>query len=195
MGQSTDKSAVFNEQKIELVLDDISQLFHSLDPSPFRERDLNESAEDFIVSWAREFSKTSKLELEIHVAKYPPADKGENAVGDAVRNYFTYRASRFEHRNRELLKEGGINLCIGLSFLTICLIMTQYLSGFGEGTMVAILRESLIIGGWVAMWRPMQIFLYDRWPVKQSQKLYQRLAKMSVRLTTDPWPDSIAKDS
>ena len=41
------------ENAIEIRIDDISQLFHTLDPFPFRERDLDKDAEEFIVSWAR----------------------------------------------------------------------------------------------------------------------------------------------
>jgi len=41
------------ENAIEIRIDDISQLFHTLDPFPFRERDLDKDAEEF-VSWARE---------------------------------------------------------------------------------------------------------------------------------------------
>lgn len=42
------------EEVIELRVDEIAQLFHTLDPFPFRERDLDHEAEEFIVSWARE---------------------------------------------------------------------------------------------------------------------------------------------
>jgi hypothetical protein len=40
---------------IELNLRDINQLFNTIDPSPFPDKDLDRSAEDFIVSWAQEF--------------------------------------------------------------------------------------------------------------------------------------------
>ena len=45
-----------------------------------------------------------------------------------------------------------------------------------------LLRESLLIGGWVAMWRPLEIFLYDWWPIRAEAKLYDRLAEMPVRI-------------
>ena len=41
---------------IELRVDNIAQLFHTLDPFPFRERDLDKEAEEFIVGWARELA-------------------------------------------------------------------------------------------------------------------------------------------
>ena len=52
----------------------------------------------------------------------------------------------------------------------------------GEGGLGQILRESLVIGGWVAMWRPMEIFLYDWWPIRAEARLADRLAAMPVRI-------------
>ena len=45
-----------------------------------------------------------------------------------------------------------------------------------------ILRESLLIGGWVAMWRPMEMFLYDWWPIRSEARLFDRLSAMPVRI-------------
>jgi hypothetical protein len=45
-----------------------------------------------------------------------------------------------------------------------------------------LISESLWIGGWVAMWRPMEIFLYDWWPLLRRIRLLRRLAVMEVRL-------------
>ena len=39
---------------IELSVQEVAQLFESLDPYPFREKDLDKDAEEFIVGWARE---------------------------------------------------------------------------------------------------------------------------------------------
>ena len=45
-----------------------------------------------------------------------------------------------------------------------------------------ILRESLLIGGWVAMWRPLEVFLYDWWPIREEARLFDRLSAMPVRI-------------
>ena len=167
---------------IELRLHDINQLFNSLDPSPFREKELDADAEDFIVGWAQELPRDKPLLLIIHLAQTPAAEKNEQAVNVAVRNYFSYRVERAAWKNRQLLREGWKDLGIGLVFLTVCLFLAQLLARYADGTLIAILRESLMIGGWVAMWRPMEIFLYERWPGKRRQKLFARLSQMQVRL-------------
>ena len=166
---------------IELRLRDINQLFHSMDPSPFREKDLDIQAEEFIVDWARELPRHVPLLLTIHLEKSLNSDMHVQTVTESVRNHFRYRADQAARQNEKLLREGWKNLVIGLTFLSLCLFLAQFLGRYGGNTFIAILQESLIIGGWVAMWRPMEIFLYSRWPIQRVQKLYTRLANMEVR--------------
>ncbi len=157
-------------------------MFHSLDPSPFREKDLDDDAEEFIVAWAKELPEKSSLKLIIHLEASLPSHLSASAIQEAIRNYFNYSVEKLILRNKDLVREGFINLIIGLTFLSICLITAQYILLLGQGTMHLIIHESLIIGGWVAMWRPMQIFLYDRWPIKRTQRLYERLGKIDVSI-------------
>jgi hypothetical protein len=44
------------------------------------------------------------------------------------------------------------------------------------------LSESLTIVGWVAMWRPLQIFLYDWWPLQRQIRLYQKLSSAHIQV-------------
>ena len=45
----------------------------------------------------------------------------------------------------------------------------------------ALIENSLVIGAWVALWRPIEIFLYDWWPIRAEARLYDRLSQMEVR--------------
>jgi hypothetical protein len=167
---------------IYLRLNDVNQLFQSLDPSPFREKDLDVQAEEFIVEWARELPRAVPLALTIHLTKQPAMPDAPHAVEEAVRNYFTYRAEQIASQHRELLRQAWKNLGIGLVFLFTCLLTAEFLEVLGDATFATVIRESLIIGGWVAMWRPMEMFLYDRWPLLRRQALYERLSRMAVSL-------------
>jgi hypothetical protein len=51
--------------KIEINLNRFSQLFNSLDPSPFHERDLDRDAEDYIIGSAEEAPRQRPLLLVI----------------------------------------------------------------------------------------------------------------------------------
>jgi len=36
--------------------------------------------------------------------------------------------------------------------------------------------------GWVVLWHPMRIFLYDWWPIRAQAKLFDRLGEMDVQV-------------
>ena len=72
---------------IELMVRNVDALFNSLDPAPFREKDLDAAAEAFIVAWAEEYPIGTALSLRIHVQESPTEDAAP-MVRDAVHNYF-----------------------------------------------------------------------------------------------------------
>ena len=73
---------------------------------------------------------------------------------------------------------------IGLAFAGGC-VMAANAIGDDASALRAVARESLEIGGWVAMWRPLEIFLYAWWPVRRRQLEYARLARMDSRVVCD----------
>jgi hypothetical protein len=167
---------------ISLKLHDLNQLFNSMDPSPFIEKDLDDDAEEFIVSWAQEYPEHTPIRLRIHLEQWPSEDPKE-LVKAAVHNHFAHRAQITDLEFKRLLKQGRTSLLIGLLFLSACLASSQVLLGGDTGTWAEILRESLTIAGWVAMWRPMQIYLYDWWPVRRRWRVFRKLSHMPVEVT------------
>ena len=72
---------------------------------------------------------------------------------------------------------------IGLVVLASAVALGNLFGNLLKGSNVGdILRETLVIGGWVSMWRPLEIFLYDWWPIRNEARLSDRLAAMPVRI-------------
>ena len=172
--------------RIEIKLRDLNQLFNTMDPSPFLEKDLDADAEEFIVNWAREFPLKETVVLTIHVSQDAAPQKPDALIEKAVQNYFRYRAKLSFMELRRLLREGRISLVIGLTFLTLCLASAGLLRGSGEQTIRDVAREGLTIVGWVAMWRPLEIYLYDWWPVLHRSRIFEKLGEMKVEIHRDP---------
>lgn len=167
--------------RIEVRLRELGQLFNSLDPSPFVDRDLDAAAEEFIVSWARESPQHGELELVIHLAGSPPADKAKG-MEEAVRHYFASRAEIKRRELRLMARRGRSSLMIGFLFLAVCFGLSELLKTLLPAGWGGFVETGLQIVGWVAMWRPLEIYLYDLWPVRGEVKLFERLARMKVRL-------------
>lgn len=165
---------------IEIRLTRLQQLFNSLDPSPFHEKDLDADAEDYIVGWVNEFALPHPLKLVIHLPAGEAGLAEAESLQDAIHNYFAYRVAETRRRLRFLLREGRTALFIGLIFLFACMSARQLAVALGPGTISEIMSEGLLILGWVAMWRPLQILLYEWWPIRHHGRVYAKLAEMPV---------------
>jgi len=167
---------------IEVRLRELNQLFDALDPSPFREKDLDGKAEEYIVESVKELPTRAPSALLIHVDQ-PTSLSEQRVAGDAIRVHFARRSSLLRRDLRRLLHRGVISLGIGVAFLAVFFILAQLLGQLmGESGWATLFREGLIIVGWVAMWRPLEIFLYDWWPIVGQRRLYDRLSGMGVRI-------------
>lgn len=170
--------------RIEVHVELIDQLFNSIDPSPFNARDLEPAAEAYIVDSSKDFHRDAPLELVIHLDQPPAAQERLSLVSPAIQTHFAARAAASRLRLKELFGRGRTSLMIGLAFLSFSIALGELSkSWLPEGSPAHIMREGLLIGGWVAMWRPMEIFLYDWWPIRALIGLQDRLAVMPVRIT------------
>jgi hypothetical protein len=173
-----------NCQVIEVHVAELRQLFNAIDPSPFRERDLDPNAEEFIVGWAREAPTDAQLALVVYLDRPAGLPEEASILRDAIREFFSQRAQATGRRLRQLFRRGRTSLVIGVTFLAASILIGDMIERLlGERRVGEILRESLLIGGWVAMWRPLEIFLYDWWPIRADSRLFDRLSAMPVRIS------------
>jgi hypothetical protein len=169
------------ENVIEIRVDGIAQLFHTLDPYPFREKDLDREAEEYIVGWARELPRDRPFRIIVHVPDEEAQTDLARDLPDAIGKYFAGRAAVIQGDLNELFRIGRRSLAIGVAILIACLFAANLVSGsLADAPLRKIVQESLLILGWVANWRPLEIFLYDWWPITRRRDLYRRLSAAAV---------------
>jgi len=167
---------------IELTLNQPAQLFNLLDPAPFRERDLDPAAAEYIVDAVRELHEHHRIKLVVHLPQPALQDELLRAqVAEAVAHYFHYQAASANLKLRLTLRLGRASLLVGLLFLAACVAGAQ-LVFTGADVASSLLHEGLLIIGWVAMWRPLEILLYEWWPILQDARMYRRIACMPVEI-------------
>ena len=179
----TEPPAQSSANTIEIRIETIVQLFHSLDPSPFREKDLDKDAEDFIVSWARELHTDQPFTIVVHLPEKQLARPEAKEIGPAIKGFFAYGAQEIGLQLKELFRVGRRSLAIGFAILVVAILASQAVAAKFEPRPVGkVLEESLILFAWVANWRPIEIFLYEWWPIARRRNLYRRLAAARVEL-------------
>jgi hypothetical protein len=80
------------------------------------------------------------------------------------------------------MRRGRLSLLIGLAVLSTAMLASQLVESTGREPLLDLLREGVLIGGWVAMWRPLEILLYDWWPVRAERQLHERLRDAEIEV-------------
>jgi hypothetical protein len=172
-----------NRAVLELQVGEMKQLFNAMDPAPFRERDLDPQAVTYILDWGREIPPGQPLRLVAHLTREAATPEHAAMLRDAVHAYFRQRAAATRLQLRRLFRVGRVSLLIGLAFLGGAIVLGELIAGLvAKESYGSIIKESFVIGGWVALWRPLEIFLYDWWPIRAEARLQDRLAESEVRV-------------
>jgi hypothetical protein len=167
---------------IEIRLRELRQLFNHLDPAPFHEKDLDPAAEAYIEDAVREIGPRQPCKLVIHLPTVERESEDARTLPEALAHYFEYRARQTQVELRRLLGRGVASLLIGLAFMFACISLRRWLAADGKS---GVLAEGLLLIGWVALWRPVEIFLYDWWPIRRQQKRFESIAQMPVEIRSE----------
>jgi hypothetical protein len=172
-----------NSECIEICINRIEQLFNSFDPAPFRERELDHSAERYIISASQKIPTQHPIELHIHLPAEQLSQTQSQQLELAIQHHFQLRADDQADEMDELQRVGRKGLLIGFLIMLLCtLVSITLMNTYPSSGFAGTLEQSLIIFGWVALWRPIEILLYERWPLARSLKRLQRLSQLKIVL-------------
>lgn len=164
---------------IDLQFHDFRQLYDGRDPAPFDERDLDEDLVHYLLMSFEEIPGNQQVKLTL----FGPSDQGSEsqyeAFTDALHQYFRHEARKTRNEMSQLFRQGRLALLLGSLFLAVCAGLATQLSQ--DATIFRrAAAEGLIVLGWVALWKPLNIFLYEWWPFRRRMKMYEALAKIPV---------------
>jgi hypothetical protein len=166
--------------RIELTAREARQLFDNRDPAPFRERDLDEGAVEYVLGAAQEIPRHLPLSLVVSLSAPPDPGLPDAHITEAIRGHFTFARTQIVRRLRQHVRRGRIALGVGLVVLVGCLALAQLAVATLDGPVRDVVREGLVITGWVAMWRPLDVLLYDWWPLVDERRHLDRVLAAEV---------------
>lgn len=168
---------------LDIHIDTETQLFNSMDPAPFRRRELDPAVVDYIIAFAEKAPGSADLGLAIQLDQPPAGVDIEAIVANAVHENFRRLAADTRRSLRRLFHDGRISLFIGIAFVALSVLIGEWLASFTTSNHAQVIAETFVIGSWVALWHPVNIFLFDWWPLRREARLYDRLSQMTVKVT------------
>ena len=168
---------------IDIRIQRADQLFDTLDPSPFHEKALSRDAEGYIVGYAGEYGGAEPLRLIVHAPVSIKQHAAEVTSAIHAHFQFAYEQCRLQYQRR--MRIGRTLLVVGVAVLVVALLLRALLGVSSDRPMLAAIGEGLLILGCVAMWRPVEILLFERLENHQNSMLLQRLADIPVDFEFD----------
>ncbi|MGE0633418.1 MAG: hypothetical protein AB7O96_13485 [Pseudobdellovibrionaceae bacterium] len=165
---------------IEVRVKSSQQLFDARDPAPFRERDLDDDFVEYILSSVREFALSSSLKIVIYVEEIETKDLPKDSIREAIRGYFAYQIDLQRGDLKTFMKRAQLFLLIGLLVLVSCIGVAQSLVIPIPPGPIGILREGIVIFGWVSIWKPIELILFDWYPLLEKLRFYKKLLGMEI---------------
>jgi hypothetical protein len=164
---------------VSIHVRNVAQMFNSLDPSPFWDRDLDRDAAEFIEEEFSEKRSAHTWHLHVH------AQDGAALAADlqaAVEHYYERLAGSARYRLRDQMRIGQVALLGGMAIFLLSMTIRGVLLRGGAPRM---LDEGLIIIAWLALWRPVESLVYGWVPLYRKRRLYERLAAIRVSVRTE----------
>lgn len=165
---------------IEVRVKSTLQLFDARDPAPFRERDLDDDFVEYIISSIREFSISNPLKIVIYIEENEMKELPRDSIREAIRSYFVYKKELQARDLKSFIRQAQVFLLIGLAVLGICIGIAQSLTAPQPPGIIGILREGIVIFGWVSIWKPIELILFDWYPLYEKLRLYKKLLETEI---------------
>lgn len=165
--------------EIILELDNADQLLVSRNSLFYGKRMLNADADELIIEEAGMAPRNDQIHLKIHFRKNEISRKDE--ISMAIRQHFSYRRKKSEQQLKQVLRLGWRSLLTSIIFFSLVVFLTfVIIKLFPDGRLSLSVREILIICAWVALWRPIDLLLYEWRPLRREANLFRKLEQCKV---------------
>ena len=167
------------EPCVDVAVESVEWLFDHRDPAPFRDRDLHPSLVEYLTECADDLLRVERLRVRFWLSKAP----GElDDVGVAYFAHFEDALARLHRVNAKRLRLGVSALVIAVVVIVVLFALSAVLRRTVTGTVGTALVEGIVILGWVVLWRPADVLLYDWIPIRRQRRIVSKLLAADVKL-------------
>lgn len=167
---------------IEIQTESVGALFDSFDPAPMSRRRISVHADDYVVQRVVEMREDAVISLDILL---PPSETACCAdVQEAFRAHYTATAARQRGRLKRHFKDARLMLLYGIILAVVLITLARSIAKVSDSLLLTKIAGGLSLMVWVALWRPVDMLLYEWRPIMREVRIRDRLAGLNVRCTT-----------
>lgn len=162
---------------IDLRLASFETLFDKRDPSPFRDRDLDVG----LYAYLRD-SMEDLLGRKPRLVFWLDDECEPTAVREAVHGYVNWELDRLNRARARALRFAWLGFGVAIVAIAALMSLAALIHDRWPGLLGDALRESLVISGWVLLWRPMEVLVFDVFPFRRERRVLRELLAAPLEL-------------
>jgi len=166
-------------------VDHFDDFFNPLDPSPAPARDLSPGLVDYLNQCSDEILNKYRIEIVLQVKKETPDHEREQECLQSLRTY--YQHEKFVTQN-QIRRKRSLALKYVLVSLTCLAAFIFSENWYGTGFFWNLLREAVLIGGWVFMWEAVTLNFIEMDEYYEQIKKCRRLIEANTGFVYDQNP-------
>lgn len=100
----------------------------------------------------------------------------------AIHTHLAYQIDLQRRELKNFLRRAQLFLVIGLAVLISCIGTAQSLPISSPPGAIEISREGIVIFGWVSIWKPIELILFDGFPLFEKLRFYKKLLETEIEI-------------
>jgi hypothetical protein len=169
-----------DEPIVDVRVPSVERLFDNRDPAPFRDRDLDPSLVEYLIDSGEDLVGSERVRIVFWLEK--PCEPGE--IEAAFHAHFEDELDRLRRKRRRQLRTGWIALAIAVVSIVGLIALGELVTRVIGGTLGAGLKEGLVISGWVLMWKPVEVLVYESIPWRRQRRVICTLLAAAIEMRT-----------
>ena len=165
-----------------LHLDNLGQFFSVPEPDPFVPHARFDPGIDTIIGELKPKALIRQVRTTIVLPPNQIKPDAETQLREALVQYCRHRIRQNRQDLISLRWQGIKALQNGLIFLGTCLLLSTLFEN-AEALQDWVRRlgsEGFLIAGWVSLWHPIEILLYEWWPFSRQIHMHESIMRMEI---------------
>lgn len=171
----------FDENQKSFILDvsveSYEHIFNQLDPSPYKQRDLDPDLLDYLLICSEDIPFPYPLQISLKMPSSQQDLFREKEITAGIRNNFAHWVHLKKTRIRRIQKKAFTYMLVSISLITFSTLIRNIIPALIELTFIP---EGLMIGGWVFMWEAISLLFIHMDEERDPVKHYQRLLDSKI---------------
>jgi hypothetical protein len=169
---------------LSLRIPSLDAVFDNQDPHELSFRRMNDEWLEYVLELMDDHPGRGPLDTSLQITEDALAGWSHENLGSSIRRELHHYEEFLTRRLRENFRLGRVSLALGLLVLVFFVALSMLANRLPVGGIREVLHEGLLIIGWVALWRPVEILLYDWWPIVADRRKVRRLLAGNITISS-----------